>query len=90
MKYTDWLIKWLEDYVRPSVKVIVLYFFLLYGYLQPYKRVYSKLIHIKRHMKRMPKIHLAKININQTAYGCPKINFSQKTLRAIFGTSTLL
>ena len=21
MKYTDWLIKWLEDYVRPSVKV---------------------------------------------------------------------
>lgn len=28
MKYTDWLIKWLEDYVRPSVKVIALYFFL--------------------------------------------------------------
>ena len=28
MKYTDWLIKWLEDYVRPSVKVIVSYFFL--------------------------------------------------------------
>lgn len=33
MKYTDWLIKWLEDYVRPSVKVIALYFFLFIWFL---------------------------------------------------------
>ena len=35
-------------------------------------------------MKRMPKIHLAKININQTAYGCPEINFLQKNIAGNF------